>query len=145
MKFFSSFSISLILAGSAFAQGIGIGAPLIGTTIKVGSNITVQVNGEPVKQGTIEAAVVIGLLSCSSPCPSPKEQIGQILYNGPYFPTIHFIGPGPAGHPSFENLTVAIPASTPAGPAQLSVTQANILNDGSHFVLTTSEVMISVE
>ncbi|KAJ7023056.1 hypothetical protein C8F04DRAFT_1306396 [Mycena alexandri] len=145
MRFFSFLFVNATLIGFTFAQGIAVSAPIEGATVKAGSNITVQVDGPLVKQGSIQAAVVIGLLSCSPPCPSPAQEIGKILYNGPYFPTIHFLGPGPAGTQIFENLTVAIPAFVALGPAQLSVTQTNLLNDGSHLVLRSSAVTVLMD
>ncbi|KAF7368817.1 hypothetical protein MVEN_00206900 [Mycena venus] len=143
MKLFNSLLVSATIAASTLGKTIG--SPAKGTTVKAGSNITVQVNGARVNQSTIEAAVVIGLLSCSPPCPPPGEQLGKILYNGPYFPFIHLVGIGPFGTRIYQNLTVTIPADTPAGPAQLSVTQANFLNDQSHLVLISDEVLVSVE
>ncbi|KAF7368818.1 hypothetical protein MVEN_00207000 [Mycena venus] len=145
MKLFNSLLISATVAASTLGQTIRIGSPAKGTTVKAGSNITVQVNGA--QNSTIEAAVVIGLLSCSPPCPPPAKELGQIIYNGPYFPSLHLNGNGvgPGGISIYQNLTVTIPADTPAGPAQLSVTQANFFNDQSHLVLISDEVLISVE
>ncbi|KAJ7143723.1 hypothetical protein C8R44DRAFT_864760 [Mycena epipterygia] len=133
MKFFSSLLVSAALAGSALAQSIAIGAPASGTTVTAGSNITVQVvHPLPVPTpGSAEASIIIGFLASSS----SSNQIGNILYDGPYNPVIHITGPGPANKAPFEDFTVTIPATASAGSAQLSVTHLNLIQPGPQAVV----------
>jgi len=61
--------------------------------------------------------LVIGFLPCTNVpggCTGP-EQLGSILYNGPYNPQV--LEPGK----SYENLTVTIPTGIPTGAAQIAI------------------------
>lgn len=77
-----------------------------------------------------EVAIVIGFLSCvglnTPTCPPPSATIGNVLYNGPYDPEFHNNGSLP-NKPPYQNFTVTIPASAPAGPAQLSLTHLSLV------------------
>ncbi len=52
------------------------------------------------------------------PCFPPADDLGTILFNGPFNPQFENLPPLFVQH---ENYTVTVPASLPTGPAQLSV------------------------
>ncbi|KAJ7434517.1 hypothetical protein B0H11DRAFT_1757567 [Mycena galericulata] len=147
MKFFSSLVMSAMLATAAFAQNVDIGAPADGATVTPGTNITVEVDRPDTLTGSIEVAVVIGFLSCvpfnAQTCPPPSEIIGQILYNGPYDPEFR-TGPGLPNKPPYQNFTVAIPASAPTGPAQISVTHFGLVGAGFEPFVQSLNVTVNV-
>ncbi|KAJ6555133.1 hypothetical protein DFH09DRAFT_1085082 [Mycena vulgaris] len=132
MKLLSSLLFSSLLAGTVLTQGIAIGAPADGTPVKAGSTVTAQVVHSPIPTpGSIEAAIVIGFLDCStSPCPATVDQIGDVLYDGPYNPLFHISGSGPAHKAPFENFNITIPASASAGATQLTVTHLSLISLG---------------
>jgi hypothetical protein len=57
-------------------------------------------------QGSQEAGLAIGLFSCpnQTPCKPPSEEMGFVLYDGPYDPQLHEM----PGRP-YQNITVTIP------------------------------------
>lgn len=163
MKFPTPLIGPILLAAAAFAQSVDIGAPASGTTVKAGSNITVEVD-RPVSRtnqilnktsyivhrphtvpqntltGSTEVAVVIGFLSCvgfsTGICPPPSEIIGSILYNGPYDPQFHTnVTPT---KPPYQNFTVTIPKTAEAGPAQLSVTHFSLVGVSTYCARVSS-------
>ncbi|KAJ7723304.1 hypothetical protein DFH07DRAFT_783623 [Mycena maculata] len=130
MKFFTSLLVSAMLTTATLAQSIDIGAPASGATVPAGSNITVEVDKPDTLTGSTEVAIVIGLLSCvglPDGCPSPADDIGDVLYNGPYNPQFQEATPG---KPPYQNFSVAIPGSVPSGPAQLSVVHLSLVGLG---------------
>ena len=77
-------------------------------------------------QGSTEAGLVIGLLSCTNNpegCPGPDVEVGTILYNKKLNPTIH---PGEEDGP-YENFTFTVPNDFPAGAAQLSTNRLHLI------------------
>lgn len=86
-----------------------------------------------------EVAIVIGLMSCpstSSPCPSPDDRLGTILYNGPYHP--QYQSNSPHWKPPHQNFTIAIPTNVPAGNAQLNVAHIGLIGVRLPFYIATS-------
>ncbi|KAH7929626.1 hypothetical protein BV22DRAFT_1029253 [Leucogyrophana mollusca] len=105
-----------LLAASAVGQYLTINSPASGTTVAPGSNITVQLGSGDGPTTVVEVAVVIGVLSCGGNCVSTNEDIGQVLYQGPFNPQ-----PDPGTATFDEDFPVQIPASIAAGEAQLVV------------------------
>ncbi|KAJ7694857.1 hypothetical protein B0H17DRAFT_931470 [Mycena rosella] len=146
MKFLSSLALSVMLATTAFAQSIAIGAPVDGSSVKAGSNITVEVDRPDTLTGSTEVAIVIGFLSCvpfPAGCPSPSDIIGNILYNGPYDPEFHTNVS--VSKPPHQNFTVTIPANARTGPAQLSVTHFSLVGAGPFPFLESRNITINVD
>ncbi|KAJ7143726.1 hypothetical protein C8R44DRAFT_758751 [Mycena epipterygia] len=136
-----------MLATAAFAQGVDIGAPADGATVKAGSNITVEVDRPDTLTGSTEVAIVIGFLSCvgfsDEVCPPASEFIGSILYNGPYDPEFHNnVTPF---KPPYQNFTVTIPPAARAGPAQLSVTHFSLVGVSLSPLLQVLNVTVNVD
>ncbi|KAJ6461094.1 hypothetical protein C8R45DRAFT_762309, partial [Mycena sanguinolenta] len=110
------------LVFSAIAQGIRIPTPENGEIVSAGSALTVEVQKLNSITSSTEVAIVIGFLNCGSPspCPSPMDQIGAVLFNGPYNPTLH-------NGLEYQNFTVVIPESALPGTAQLSIVHFNLI------------------
>jgi hypothetical protein len=106
-----------LFASSALAQWVAIVVPTPGTTITPGSTITVQI-GTNIFVENLDISVAIGLQSCpngGSGCSTADSGIGDVLYMGPFDPS-----PGPGYNGLYQNYTITIPASTPAGQANLA-------------------------
>lgn len=68
-------------------------------------------------------AIVIALLNCheySSTCLGPAEELGTILYSGPFNPQFT-TEPGTAELPPHENFTLTVPSDFETGQSQLGV------------------------
>ncbi|KAF8218124.1 hypothetical protein K438DRAFT_1796340 [Mycena galopus ATCC 62051] len=144
MKFFSSLALSALFATAALAQGTDIGAPADGATVRAGSNITVEIDRPDTLTGSIEGAVVIGFESCVgiNSCFPPSEAMGAILYNGPYAPEFHTdVTPG---KPPYQNFTVTIPSSAPAGVAQLNLAHFSLVGAVAGPFLETHNITLNV-
>ncbi|KAJ7080584.1 hypothetical protein B0H15DRAFT_953455 [Mycena belliarum] len=146
MKFLSYLGMPALLATTAFAQRIAIGAPLDGASVTAGSSITVEVDRPDTLTGSREVAIVIGFLSCSSfpaSCPPPSEIIGSILYNGPYDPEFHTNVS--FSKPPHQNFTVTVPPAARKGVAQLSVTHFSLVGAGPFPFLETVNITVNVD
>ncbi|KAH7882660.1 hypothetical protein F5I97DRAFT_1832311 [Phlebopus sp. FC_14] len=98
---------------SAFAQSTQLNYPPPGSTVTAGSDITVQVGMGGYPENIDVVSIVIGLIPCNGgQCSPPNEFLGTVLYQGPY-------NPQPGNY--FENYTVTVPQSFPAGEASLGV------------------------
>ncbi|KAJ7263045.1 hypothetical protein C8J57DRAFT_1334526 [Mycena rebaudengoi] len=144
MKFVSAVVLTTLCATASMAQQVFIGAPLSGTSVQAGSNVTVEVDRPDTLTGSIEVAIVIGFLSCPDfPCQSPADRIGNILYNGPYDPEFHTNIS--VSKPPHQNFSVTIPAAAPSGKAQLSVTHFSLVGAGPFPFLENRNITIFVE
>ncbi|KAF8218118.1 hypothetical protein K438DRAFT_1952957 [Mycena galopus ATCC 62051] len=144
MKFFSSLALSALFATAALAQGTDIGAPADGATVKAGSNITVEIDRPDTLTGSTEVAVIIGFESCVELnfCPPPSSLMGTILYNGPFDPEFHTdVTPG---KPPYQNFTVTIPSSAPAGAAQLNLAHFSLVGASLYPFLETHNITLNV-
>ncbi|KAG8219112.1 hypothetical protein J3R82DRAFT_5009, partial [Butyriboletus roseoflavus] len=67
--------------------------------------------------GSDQVAVAIGLQSCvDRACVDPSEYMGTLLYSGPINPQFH-----ETYLPPYQNFTVQVPSSLPAGTAMIGV------------------------
>ncbi|KAF5317573.1 hypothetical protein D9619_013214 [Psilocybe cf. subviscida] len=128
MKFSLATAFSgLLLATSALAQGIQIGAaPKDMSIIHPGQELLIEVDRHNTLQSSTEVAIVIGLNSChNTTCVNPADSIlGSILYNGPYKPQIH---DNAVGKPPHQNFTVTVPSTIEKGNAQLVVFHVTLI------------------
>jgi len=152
----SGFSL-VFLAASALAQSAAIGYPPQGLSVAPGSSLTVQVE-RPVSfkvvlcllskpstallqnslTGSEEVAVVIGLQSCpGTPCISPADYMGQILYNGPFNPQYH-----ETYNPPYENFTVQIPSNSAVGTALIGVAHVTLVGVSPTFFETCASSLL---
>ncbi|KAG2063956.1 hypothetical protein BDR04DRAFT_1122908 [Suillus decipiens] len=129
-----------LFAASALAQSAAIGYPPQGLSVSPGSNLTVQVERPDTLSGSEEVAIVIGIQSCpGTPCISPADYMGQILYNGPFNPQFH-----EPYNPPYENFTVQIPSSIANGTALLGVAHVALVGAGLYPWLETLNRTITV-
>ncbi|KZS99995.1 uncharacterized protein LAESUDRAFT_688689 [Laetiporus sulphureus 93-53] len=141
--FIKSLILFGILAASVHAQWIYVDYPAAGTTVSAGSNITVLVAQPVPATPSIEVGLAICLKSCagySDGCASfdTTQQLGDILYIGPYDPVYHS-----TEWPPYQNFTVQIPASMSAGEASLSATHLALIGAGPEpFMQVGNETII---
>ncbi|PPQ78749.1 hypothetical protein CVT25_010752 [Psilocybe cyanescens] len=91
-----------------------------------------------------EVGLVIGLLSCPADthpagCAPPDAELGSVLFNGNFKPTIHEI----PGEP-YENFTVTVPSGFPSGTAQLSTARFHLIGAGPSPILEFNNVTLNV-
>jgi len=116
MKLFAVIA-SLIVA--ATAQTISITSPPPGGSLRRGTNATITVQRPNTTTAVQDVSIVLSLDPCTgTTCPNPSEQLGTILFAGPFAPT---------GSTPTQSFTVAIPGTLPSGEAELLAT---------HFALT---------
>ncbi|KAH9841939.1 uncharacterized protein C8Q71DRAFT_355764 [Rhodofomes roseus] len=141
------------LVALTFAQGIDIGAPLAGSAILPGQNLTVEVDRPNSLTGSEEVAIVISIVPCeTSTCNSPTEDIstnlgplGVILYNGPYNPQYDSVSP-PDHKPPHQNFTVQVPSWYRSGDSvALAVTHISLVSAGPWVLLEFKNVSLVVD
>ncbi|KAG5338259.1 hypothetical protein C0989_007844 [Termitomyces sp. Mn162] len=119
-----------VLISAAKAQRASIGYPLDGMSVTTGSEITVEIDREDTLTGSIEVAVVIGVVPCpTSGCLSADYGLGTVLYNGGYDPEFH--PDAPFDKPPHQNFTVTIPPIISKGKVQLGVFHASLIGVSS--------------
>jgi hypothetical protein len=143
MKFLAV--LSTLIAG-AFAQSITIALPTDGSTIPTGSQIvdvarfvsflklllfTLVTRCQDTLTGSTEVAIVISIIDCfgDGSCPDPTQELGTILYNGPFNPQFPPAGSrgNPAENEPQQNFTVTIPESFAGHKALLNVVHLAIV------------------
>ncbi|KAG8219050.1 hypothetical protein J3R82DRAFT_4806 [Butyriboletus roseoflavus] len=120
-----SFTVISVLAGavaSVLGQTIELGTPTNGQVLYPGQNFTAQVV-EPVSMAScIQVGIALAIANCNNGvCPEPTNQLGNVLYAGPWTPTAH----APGGF--YQNFTVQIPEYTTTGPAIFTLTHLCLL------------------
>ncbi|EIW76490.1 hypothetical protein CONPUDRAFT_111470 [Coniophora puteana RWD-64-598 SS2] len=126
MKLPSFLVVAAGFASSALAQTINIGYPTSGTTLHRGKSVTVEIQRPNSIMGCTEVGIALAVIGCSSAssCPSPSQQLGSVLYSGPFTPTGH----GQAGY--YQNFTVTIPDYLNPGPGLFSLTHLCLIGAG---------------
>ncbi|KZT29628.1 hypothetical protein NEOLEDRAFT_1106062 [Neolentinus lepideus HHB14362 ss-1] len=133
------------LAASAMAQSIDIGAPTNGSTISVGTNITVEVDRPDTLTGSQEIAIVIAIRSCyGGVCIDPADALGSVLYTGPFDPQFTS-EPGTASKPPHQNFSVAIPGTLQTGLATLSVTHFSLVGASPFPLFEIRNITVNVD
>ncbi|KAF8810213.1 hypothetical protein BYT27DRAFT_7092512 [Phlegmacium glaucopus] len=135
-----SILVASIWAGTAAAQGIDIGFPPAGDNISAGQQLTIQVIKNNHIESSIEAGLVIGFLPCANfPSGCSPEDLGSILYNGPYNPQLQ--APGQ----NYQNFTVTIPTSIPTGAAQIAIARFFLIGAGPSPTIGQANVTVMVQ
>lgn len=136
---FVSFVVALASAvAPVFGQTIELGSPKNGDVLKTGQNFTVQVI-QPVSRprklhmhapttlsqesmaSVIQVGIALSIANCNNGvCPQPTQQLGDVLYAGPWTPTAHAQGG------FYQNFTFPITSDFVKGPAVFTL---------SHFCL----------
>ncbi|KAE9405576.1 hypothetical protein BT96DRAFT_934816 [Gymnopus androsaceus JB14] len=129
MRFFSSLisllAVALVATTAVVAQSAHIGAPA--DMAEVAGSFTAMIEVPDSLTSVTEVALVIALLSCASAsCPGPSEELGTVLYDGPFSP-VFTTEPGTTTLPPHQNFTLTVPESFAAGPAQLGVAHFSLI------------------
>ncbi|KAI5119275.1 hypothetical protein M0805_008056 [Coniferiporia weirii] len=136
-----SFIVLLSIVAATLAQGISIAEPSVGKNITAGQKTTVSVMKPDTLTGSTEIGVSIALQHCSqTPCEDASEDLGEILYAGPFNPQR---ASDNEGQP-MQNFTVTIPAGFPTGPAVISVPHANLVGAGPYFSTQIANVTVVI-
>ncbi|KAG5936801.1 hypothetical protein E4U60_002346 [Claviceps pazoutovae] len=131
---FSPF-LALALAGVSVAQSINIRKPRQGASLDRGTPIPVTIQALTDGLKLQEVSVVISMAACpGGKCPSVGDNIGMILYAGPFQPQ-------GTGKPQ-ETFNITIPNSFPTGPTMLLATHFLLVGEGgSPRVQITGEIV----
>jgi len=126
------------------AQASFIRIPSAGAVITAGQNITVQIVRPNSIEGSQEVGLAIGLVNCpTSPCPTPAEEMGRVLYAGSFNPQLHEI----PGEP-YQNFSVYIPTvaeGDSTGTAQIQVARLHLIGAGPSPILELNNVTVSIK
>ncbi|KII83237.1 hypothetical protein PLICRDRAFT_127414 [Plicaturopsis crispa FD-325 SS-3] len=141
MKFSALLALPL-LAASALAQSIEIGAPPAGTIAARGSTLTIEVDRPNSLTGSQEIALVIALEPCSTGCRPPSSALGSILYSGAYNP--EYSATPADGKPPHQNFTVQIPSGTQLGTNLLTVTHFSLVGAGPYPLLEYRNITLAI-
>ncbi|KAJ5090205.1 hypothetical protein N7532_008889 [Penicillium argentinense] len=137
MKFIASLAA---LASVALAQNAGIGYPKEAQKLHAGDDVVVQVQRPNSLTGSTELSVAIGITSCvSSPCLSPEDTMGNILYHGDFKPSYH-----ESSAPPYENFTVKVPSSLKNGKAQINVAHFALVGASNYPFLETLNRTVTI-
>ncbi|KAJ5820023.1 hypothetical protein N7474_005614 [Penicillium riverlandense] len=120
-------------ASVALAQNAHIAFPH-GATATAGDEYLIQIQQPDSLTSLMNFGIAIGISSCAqSKCLPAKEEIGDVLYAGPFNPEFHQTG----GHGPYQNFTVKIPKYLAAGKAQINVAHAYLLGASLYPVMNT--------
>ncbi|KAJ7134908.1 hypothetical protein C8R44DRAFT_977387 [Mycena epipterygia] len=115
---------------TVWAQATELGSPLPGAILQFNTNFTVQLILPISIEGSIDVGIAIGLLSCptseEATCPPPADELGDVLFVGPFNPTLHPMAM------FYENFTVTVPSEGfPVGRAQLTIARFHLVGAGA--------------
>ncbi|KAF8336753.1 hypothetical protein F5887DRAFT_565811 [Amanita rubescens] len=115
-----------ILPIVSLAQNVVISYPPPGQSIVPGENFTVQIARPITLTGSTEVSVVIAVASCAqTPCRTPDQVLGQVLYDGPYTPQLES-----NTQPPYQNFSVSLQTGFSQGAAQLNVAHFSLVGAG---------------
>ncbi|KIJ69747.1 hypothetical protein HYDPIDRAFT_77261 [Hydnomerulius pinastri MD-312] len=125
MKFFSVAAVLATAVASVFGQTIELGYPTNGAVLTAGQNFNAQVIQPESMASCIQVGIALAVNSCSNGvCPQPTEQLGSVLYAGPWTPTGHAQGG------FYQNFTVQVNDYMPKGQAIFTLTHLCLLGGG---------------
>ncbi|KAF9226920.1 hypothetical protein BS17DRAFT_749186 [Gyrodon lividus] len=118
MKFLPVCVIVVSAVVSTLGQTIELGYPTDGTVLKAGQNFGAQVILPYSMASCINVGIALALDSCSNGvCPQPTQQLGSVLYAGPWNPTTLEPGVG-----FYQNFTLQLSEYQPIGAAIFTLT-----------------------
>ncbi|KAF8119433.1 hypothetical protein EV363DRAFT_1384175 [Boletus edulis] len=124
MKLFPIVSVLVGAAVSVLGQTIELGAPTNGAVLHQGKNFTAQVIQPASLASCIQVGIALAIDSCNNGvCPQPADQLGNVLYAGPWNPTAH----SPASGGFYQNFTLQVPTFMNTGPAIFTLTHLCLL------------------
>ncbi|KAF9235578.1 hypothetical protein BU15DRAFT_51269 [Melanogaster broomeanus] len=138
MKFFSVAVVLATVAVSVFGQTIELGYPTDGTVLTPGASLTAQVIQPESMASCIQVGIALAMDSCADGvCPQPADQLGIVLYAGPWTPT---------GHPQggfYQNFTLQVPEMS-EGPAIFTLTHLCLLGGGPYPFLEFRNASVTI-
>ncbi|KAF8336750.1 hypothetical protein F5887DRAFT_1078552 [Amanita rubescens] len=140
MKFLS-FILFFVLPILTIAQNVVITYPPDGQNVSPGQSLTVQVSRPNSLTGSTGVSIVIAVDSCAmTPCRTPDQVLGDVLYSGPYTPYQYSNVVA-----EYQNFSIPIPTWYSAGPAQLNVAYFSLIGAGPfpNLQLLNSTVIVS--
>ncbi|KAH7887313.1 hypothetical protein F5I97DRAFT_1805120 [Phlebopus sp. FC_14] len=132
-------SILATAVASAVGQTIELGYPTDGAVLTIGQNFTAQVIQPESMASCIQVGVALAIDSCTNGvCPQPTDQLGDVLYAGPWTPT---------GHPQggfYQNFTFSVSEYFPQGEAIFTLTHLCLLGGGPYPFLEFRNATVTV-
>ncbi|KAF9226919.1 hypothetical protein BS17DRAFT_776339 [Gyrodon lividus] len=139
MKFFSVAAFLATAVASVFGQTIELGYPTSGTILTPGQSFTAQVIQPESMASCIQVGIALAMDSCSNGvCPQPADQLGDVLYAGPWTPTGHSQGG------FYQNFTLQVSEYMSAGPAIFTLTHLCLLGGGPYPFLEFRNASITI-
>ncbi|KIM52069.1 hypothetical protein SCLCIDRAFT_1224081, partial [Scleroderma citrinum Foug A] len=121
MKFVAFIAAIASAVAPVLGQTIELGSPQNGDVLQTGQNFTVQVIQPESMASVFQVGISLSIANCNNGvCPQPTQQLGDVLYAGPWTPTAH----SPGGF--YQNFTFPITSDFVKGPAVFTL---------SHFCL----------
>ncbi|EKM52099.1 uncharacterized protein PHACADRAFT_165414 [Phanerochaete carnosa HHB-10118-sp] len=142
------FAVITALAATCLAQNIVINIPAANSTVSPGQWVTVEVDKPGAQSPSTEVALVLSMapcpsVGCTDPSYNPSNQLGQILYNGPYNPQYH--PETGVGKPQYQNFSIEVPTSFTSGEnIALIATHINLIGAGPEPALQVLFVPLTV-
>ncbi|KAF8549699.1 hypothetical protein OG21DRAFT_1365425, partial [Imleria badia] len=137
------FPVVSVLVGavaSVLGQTIELGAPTARTILKPGQNFTAQIIQPGSIASCIQVGIALAMISCTNGvCPQPADQLGDVLYAGPWTPTPHY----PGG--SYQNFTFQVSPYMSTGPAIFTLTHLCLLGGGPYPLLEFRNATIMID
>ncbi|KAH7915540.1 hypothetical protein BJ138DRAFT_1054630 [Hygrophoropsis aurantiaca] len=126
MKFFASLAVLATVVASAFADTIELGYPVDGSGLLPGHNVTVQVVQPQPYEPCLQVGIALAVNGCiREVCPDPSQQMGAVLYSGPWEPVQQADGG------IYQNFSVSIPMFLGgAGSGIFSLTHVCLIGTG---------------
>lgn len=141
MKFRAALSMLACAVVTVFGQTIDIGKPTQGTVLSRGQSFTAQIDRpvsilqhelfvkylptHPLENSIMsctEVGIALAITNCNNGvCPQPQDQLGNVLYAGPFTPTLQ--GPGQY----YQKFKLQVPQYMSSGPAIFTLTHLCLL------------------
>ncbi|KAF8834565.1 hypothetical protein BDN67DRAFT_914734 [Paxillus ammoniavirescens] len=138
MKFIAVATVLVTAVSSVFGQTITLGYPTNGAVLTPGQSFTAQVIQPGSMASCIQVGIALAMDTCTNGvCPQPTDQLGDVLYAGPWTPT---------GHPQggfYQNFTLQVPDFTP-GPAVFTLTHLCLLGGGPYPFLEFRNASVTI-
>ncbi|KAM5538574.1 hypothetical protein V8D89_007603 [Ganoderma adspersum] len=129
----------------AFADKIlRITAPAEWSTVKPGSNVTIELDRPMTLGSSQEVAIAIGFWPCNGPCnrTDVTEVMGSLVYSGPYNPQLDTAA---NWRPPYQNFTVTVLEHfTPSSEVSLNVAHFSLIGAGLMPFLETLNITLKI-
>lgn len=84
--------------------------------------------------------IALAVNSCNDGvCPQPSDQLGNVLYAGPWTPTAH------PSSGNYQNFTLQVPEYMPEGPATFTLTHLCLIGVSAHNIADISNSLADGE